>query len=401
MATLGVAARLGVASAQDGGLPMDGGAPEPSEAGAAAESVGEGGVPIGPPAPEPTDAGGPGPADVEAGDVGVPPIDAGVAAVAATDRDWLAVLSELVFERTEEAGRAAQRADERLDQRESRPAAGAGVVPVRVVDDAPIRVVEDVPVRFVGCEPGGPGFDLPERKVSTGALVALFAFALLCVWVLSRVRKSLPERGLVPRVFGVAYLTARLTAVVVVLMLATRLLPGWLRPAILLAIGAGALVIGAGSIWLILPDLIGGLLLITEDRLRPGMWVVGDGFEGTVERVGPRLTTFRAPDGAKLTIPNRRLVKSPILASDRRWHEVEVDLHVPGGHDATSVRRALEDAVLCSPFVPPDPALEVTRDAADPNRWRVRARILDASYSDRFEGQLLERVEEGLAIVTA
>lgn len=380
------------ASAQDGGV-RDGGVAAALIDGAVEAPADDGGIGS---AVEVPDAG---PPEVDAS---APSSDAGVLvpAPANGESDWLGVLRELIFERTEEAERAAQRADERLDRQESREARDEGAVaPVRGAPEAPRSVAEDVAIRVTGCEPGMLGFDLPERKISTSALLFLICFALLAIWLLDRARRPLPERGFVPRLLGLAHLAARAAAVIMVVMVATRLLPGWLRPALLFTIGGAALAIGAGAVWVVLPDVVGGLLLLTEGRLRPGLWVVGDGFRGTVERVGPRLTTLRTPDGARLMIPNRKLVRSSIYASDRRWHEVEVELTVPSGHDAPAVRRAVMDAVLCSPFVPLEPALEVTRDPKDPLRWKVKARVLDATYSDRFEGQLLERVEEGLDLL--
>jgi small-conductance mechanosensitive channel len=115
-----------------------------------------------------------------------------------------------------------------------------------------------------------------------------------------------------------------------------------------------------------------------------------------VEQIGLRLTTLRAPDGSKLTVPNRHLVRSPIHASDRRFHEVDVVLSLPADAPAERVRRAIEDAVLCSPYVPAEPSVALARDPARPDRWHLRARLLDVSFAPPFEGQLLERVEEAL-----
>ena len=176
----------------------------------------------------------------------------------------------------------------------------------------------------------------------------------------------------------------------------SRLLPGWLRPALLLTVGAVAVAVGFGAAWLLLPDIVGGLVLLTERRLVAGQWIAGDSFAGTVEQVGLRLTTLRAPDGSRLTVPNRRLLRSPIRASARRYHEVEVSLRAPGRAPAARIRPAIEEAVLCSPFVPADPALVLARDPERPERWRLRARLLDPAFARRFEGQLLERVEDAL-----
>jgi hypothetical protein len=333
-------------------------------------------------------------ADAGIGDAGPP--DAGEAPHAPPESaggEWMSVLSGLLFERAERAEREAQRAQAELARHGGQ---GGGQPAPRTSEPASSR---EVPVRIVGCDasPAVLGLEFPERRISSFGLVLLVFLALLALWMLDRVRRPLPDRGFVPRALGLLHLVLRLATVVMVVMLASRLLPIWMRPALLLSIASVAIAVGFGAVWAVLPDLVGGIVLLTERRLRPGLWIVGDGFSGTVEQVGPRLTLLRAPDGSVASVPNRHLVKAPIHATDRRWHEIEVELVAPTGFDAARIRRAIEDAVLCSPYIPPDPALSLARDPSVPERWHLRARLLDATYRSHFEGQLLERVEEALA----
>ena len=360
----------------DGGVPLGDGA-LPFDDAAIPNEVPDAGPPDAGPDAGPPDAGPP--------DAGSPR----VAPPEPASSEWMSTLSGLLFERAERAEREAQRAQEELARRSGQP------VPTTREPAAS----QDVPVRIVGCDasPAVLGLDFPEHRISGFGLVLLVLLTLLALYVLDRVRRPLPDRGFVPRVLGLAHLALRLAAVVMVVMLASRLLPIWLRPALLLSIAAVAIAIGFGAVWSILPDIVGGIVLLTEGRLRPGLWIVGDGFCGTVEQVGPRLTLLRAPDGSLASVPNRHLVKAPIHATDRRWHEIEVELTAPPGFDAAHIRRAIEDAVLCSPYIPPNPALSLMRDPSTPERWRLRARLLDASYRPHFEGQLLERIEEALA----
>ncbi|MCZ7685537.1 MAG: mechanosensitive ion channel family protein [Sandaracinaceae bacterium] len=275
-----------------------------------------------------------------------------------------------------------------------RPASESAETPeARDEDDEPSRVqiVLDDDLRE------WLGFDEPERRFSTFGLIVLLALCLFGVWALGRARAPLPERGLVPRALGALHLAVRLAAILLVLMLASRLLPTWLHPALRLTLAAAAVAVGFGAVWTLLPDVIGGVVLLTEGRLRPGHWVTGEGFAGTVEQLGPRVTLLRGPDGALVTVPNRIVVKTAVRASERRWHEVSVELRAPAGAPADEVRRALRDAVLSSPYVPPDPGLVLSRDPREPERWRLEVRLLDVRYAAPFEGQLLERVEEALA----
>jgi len=150
----------------------------------------------------------------------------------------------------------------------------------------------------------------------------------------------------------------------------------------------------------LLPDVVGGIVLLTEGRLKRGQWITGEGFAGSVEQIGPRVTLLRAGDGALLAIPNRRVVKSPVRASDRPWHEVDVEIQTPAGASAPRLREAITEAVLCSPYVPPDPGLVLARDPRAPDRWHLRVRLVDGRFTAAFEGQLLERMEESLALST-
>ena len=74
-----------------------------------------------------------------------------------------------------------------------------------------------------------------------------------------------------------------------------------------------------------------------------------------------------------------------------------MSFRVHSDRPAAVIRRAVCDAVLTSPWVPPLSPPEVSRDADDPCRWHVRTRLLAACYARPFQGQLLERVEDILA----
>lgn len=330
------------------------------------------------------DAGMPDAGEPDAGEPDAGEPDAGPAMQAAEERTLADRLYGLLFERAERAEEAARRANDRAAE------------PTPVTVNTP-PAPDNMNVRVVGCDAGPSLWGLlPERAVPTGELVLLLLLAGFFWWLLGRMRKPLPERGLLPRLLGAVHLFARVSAVALSLLIATRLLPGWLRPALLLTVAAAAIAVGVGIVWVVLPDVVSGILLLTEERVRRGLWISGDGFEGTVERVGPRVTILHDAEGHRLTVPNRQLVRSAIHAIDRRWPELHLSLRVPTDRPAKQVRRAVEDAVLCSPHLPPDPELSVARDAEDPQVWRIRVRLLEVTHREAFEGQLLERIEEAL-----
>ncbi|MGE0789505.1 MAG: mechanosensitive ion channel domain-containing protein [Sandaracinaceae bacterium] len=357
------------ASVEASGDPLDASVPLDGDLADASVDAGE------PDAGAP-DAGAP---DAGAPDAGPPP----TASERAPDTYLPEWLYALIFERAEQAERAAQRAaDAQQTGASSRDEAN---------DDA-------VQVRMVGCDatPAVLGLTLPERAIATPVLFVMWLAFIAVAFALYRLKRTLPDRGLLPRFVRTLELLARITVVVVAVMLAARLLPGWLRPALILSVAAAAIAVGAGAVWMVLPDIVSGLLLVAEARVRPGLFITADEFAGTVEEVGPRVTTLVDAEGHKLTVPNRLLVKSAVHSVDRRWPELHLSLRVPTDRQAAQVRRAVEDAVLCSPQLPPQPELAVARDPADPHVWRIRVRLLDVTHREAFEGQLLERIEEAL-----
>lgn len=262
--------------------------------------------------------------------------------------------------------------------------------------DEPPATLREPPAAELDSSPGWLGFTLPDPSASTFVLALLLILSLAALILVSRLRRPLPQRGVVPRALRVAHLLLRLTVIALVLAVATRLLPDWLQPALAYAVVAVAVAVGFGATWLLLPDVIAGVVLVTEDRFRPGCWVSGDGFAGAVLRRGLRATLLRGADGALVVVPNTAVMRGTVRVAKRRWYELETCLLAPPAPSSSALRGAIRDAILGSPYVPPEPELSLSRDPADPDRWRIKVRLLDASYAAPFEDQLLERVEEEL-----
>ncbi|MEO0324960.1 MAG: mechanosensitive ion channel domain-containing protein, partial [Myxococcota bacterium] len=233
-------------------------------------------------------------------------------------------------------------------------------------------------------------------------LVAAVAFAVF----LRRARDELAPTGVLPTTLAGLHLLVRLGAVFFALAFLTRALPPRASPVLLLAFGGFAVALGWSARDL-LPDLVAGLVLVFERRVRKGMWVTGEGFAGQVEGISARAVLLRDARGQRVSVPNRKLLAAPVTADVTKEREQEVVLVVPEGlagadgdgdglPDAERVRAALRDAVLSSPWSYPGVLPTLLRDPEHPYRWRVRARLLDPAFGGRFEGDLLERVEERL-----
>lgn len=154
-----------------------------------------------------------------------------------------------------------------------------------------------------------------------------------------------------------------------------------------------ALVVG-WSVRDLFADLVAGAILAAERRVKKGMWVSGDGFQGTVEGRSLRATWLRDGQGHRITVPNRAMVGAPMVYDAGADAEHEVVVRLEGYRDAGKVRMALTDAILSSPWVLAGATPVVLRDPADPIVWRVRTKLLEPRFSVHFEGELLERVED-------
>ena len=104
--------------------------------------------------------------------------------------------------------------------------------------------------------------------------------------------------------------------------------------------------------------------------------------------------------GHCVAIPNRLIVGQALKwrLDDELVHDVA--LRFRSHEPASRTRRAIEDAVLTSPWVRPDKSPQISRDGAEPDLWHVRAHLLDLRFATRFEGDLLERAEDVLAAQT-
>jgi small-conductance mechanosensitive channel len=236
----------------------------------------------------------------------------------------------------------------------------------------------------------------PTSDASAVALIVVLLAGLLLGSLLRRLREALPTAGALPRTLAITHGALRLAILVVFLALLTRLLPAWMSPALPWMVLAAAAALG-WSARDVLPDAVAGVVLAFERRIRRGVWLSGEGFAGTVEGLGIRATTLRDARGHRVSIPNRRLLSAPVVSDTSVGSEHEVTLRIPMEQPAARIRRALHDAVLLSPWVPPDARPVVLRDPDEPALWHVRSSLLEIRFAARFEGELLERAEEILA----
>lgn len=232
----------------------------------------------------------------------------------------------------------------------------------------------------------------PEKR---HPLLFLFLSALivgLALFVIERARGWLTTNVALTRILGVTAILLRLVGAGLVVAIVLQLIPegqDWILWALLVL-----LVVVGWSVRDLFADLVAGAVLAAERRVKKGVWVSGNGFQGTVEGRSLRATWLRDGQGHRLTVPNRALVGTPMVYDAGADAEHEVVVRLEGYEDAGRVRMALTDAILSSPWVLAGANPVVLRDPADPVVWRVRTKLLEPRFSVHFEGELLERVED-------
>ena len=236
----------------------------------------------------------------------------------------------------------------------------------------------------------------PRDRFSWFGLFFLLGLAWLSLRLVQRARQRFSPDGLIPAGLRATTLALRLAVLWILLTLCLRLLPSSLRPGLFVAMVALSVAVGFGTAWWLLPDILSGVLLSVDSRIRRGQWIAGSGFAGRVERIGPTVTRLRTAEGSMLLLPNRLIAKSPIHRGVRHGYFVEVEIQAPADAPSSALREAIRESVLCSPYVPPNPQLSITRHTRDPLRWRIRVRLTNAQFAASFRGELLERVEDAL-----
>ncbi len=227
-------------------------------------------------------------------------------------------------------------------------------------------------------------------------LIALAVAFMALAQSTERLRENLLPTGILPQFMGILQTLLRVSALFAGLGAVGAWVPKPFAWALPLVVAGAAVAVGFFATRDILPDLLAGFTLGVERRIRVGQWLEGEDFSGAVQSIGLRAIWIRDANGRLLAIPNRHLLNATVADVDERFPSLEVLVHVSGEHPSQRVRRVLLEAVLVSPWIAPGDPPSLVRDATEPHLWRVRARLLEGHFADRFEGALRERVEDAL-----
>ncbi|KPK17153.1 MAG: hypothetical protein AMJ62_02780 [Myxococcales bacterium SG8_38] len=259
----------------------------------------------------------------------------------------------------------------------------------RIEIPEPPESIAKMPLR---AEP--PAARAPAQEKSRPLLLLFLALLGLGIvlFVAERARSWIRTNIALRGVLTVLVMLLRLGGLAIILAIVLKLIPGaqdWILWTLLVL----AVVVG-WSVRDLFADLVAGIVLAAERRVKKGVWISGEGFQGTVEGRSLRATWLRDGQGHRLTVPNRAMVGAPMVYDLGADAEHEVVVRLEGYEDASKVRMALTDAILSSPWVLAGATPVVLRDPADPVVWRVRTKLLEPRFSVHFEGELLERVED-------
>jgi hypothetical protein len=260
------------------------------------------------------------------------------------------------------------------------PALDAGVA--ALPQAAQIRGARPLPLK---------GEDSPQTgTMGDWLLWVLMIAAVLAGRTADLLARYMKSHGILGGLLRISALGARASGLLLAVALLSR--QGfWAGPRVLW----GVLALFGLSAWAgrnVLADLFAHLVLRMEGRVRAGKRVETDLVSGRVQGLGLRATEIIDPAGRSVYVPNHLMLHGPMRADPELWptREVELRLH---HRDAVVQRQVLVDAVRASPWVPINGQISVHRDPMDPDLWRVRAQVLEASYAENFAGELSEQVE--------
>lgn len=271
----------------------------------------------------------------------------------------------------------------------SPPAPPADAPPARKTGEAPGAGSDRPPNETARFLPRPPRHD--PRRTLLYALAALFALAV--ARLSERPVPRLASHGLLPGAFHMLAIAARILALVLAFMAILHLVPTAWTPAVPYVL-IGAAVAAGWTFRDFVRDAFYGLLFMLEDDLRPGQRITVGSHAGRLVRITLRHTDLQNDEGNRVSLPNHTLAEAVVEIDPAPYHPICVPVRVASRDRSVDIRETLYELVLLIPHLAPDSQPRICRDPEHPDRWSVRARIVDARYGDAFVGALVDLVEE-------
>lgn len=237
--------------------------------------------------------------------------------------------------------------------------------------------------------------EMPVPLEASGSVLEHCFVALLALLIsqatVSPLRR-LQSTGFLPFVFRIVFFGGRLVATMAFLSVFFLLLPESLRPAIPWVLVAAGVALGWSARDMLRDILAAGVLLV-ERRLKPGVRIRTQDHSGIITRMGFRAVYLNSDGGGELGLPNRSFLSRAFEIDPNPHLPIEIRLQIQSQASTDTIREALVEMALFSPFLAPGHRPEAVRDPGNHNIWILKGRLLSAEHLKAFEGALEEQIE--------
>lgn len=146
-------------------------------------------------------------------------------------------------------------------------------------------------------------------------------------------------------------------------------------------------------------SLIAGIVVVYEGAYRPGDWVEVDGEYGEVRSVGMRAMEMVTPDDTVVVVPHQALWTNPIHNANDGTQDLQcvTDFYLDPKHDGQQVRALLHDVALTSPYLQIERSVDVVATERPwGTHYRLKAYPVDPRDQFRFTTDLTVRGKAAL-----
>lgn len=216
-----------------------------------------------------------------------------------------------------------------------------------------------------------------DYGVTVGKSVGVVVMLVLGYWAAGRVSKLLIDlaQRRVPMSAQLARVLRRWANSILLLVVLLLVLKVARIPLTAFAFLGGALAIGIGfGAQNVIKNLISGVIILFERKIRVGDVVSIGGMSGTVTTVDLRATTVRGFDGIDAIVPNSNLLENQVS----NWSALSPDLRrtvavaVAYGSDLRKASRLILDGANAHPSMLKEPAAEVLFEEFGANDLTLR-----------------------------
>ena len=250
--------------------------------------------------------------------------------------------------------------------------------------------------------------DVPGDTASVGAIAAHVALAALVVALAYGLTRAVrpAQRALIRRGSRQAHRVLALVPAITLII--------WIAAAVI-ALALIAKPLGAWGPWVwiiacvillfglrdVLRQMVAGVFIILQGRIRPGEVVrIGD-LRGRVERIGLQRIVLRGADGLEHTVPPSSLMDREVVRESLPTaRPVRLRIEVPTSVDPQRAARLLYEVAALSPYADPRCRPEVAIELEGNETWlSLWGRATAPAHERRYRTQVTVRMRRELEAV--